>query len=276
MSGYFNNFPKINNYKIHLISEPKTANTSTQQKTITVSFTDFFRNVGVLFPRINDAKFYYDKVDILDGERPDQLSYRLYGTPGYYWTFFLVNDALRLGESLQWPLSDREMNSRINDAYEGRVVTVLNNEQEESKFLYDKFVLGETVSGSETGITGTVGAIRPEYGQIIIRNISGATLESNFREDETLTGETSGDSIQIDNSVNFADAVYKYFDSETGREVNNDNFINISQYQTNIGISSLTFRNYLLFNNDRLRTIRALKSSSLNKFTETVRTLLKR
>ena len=35
-------------------------------------------------------------------ERPDQTSFKLYGTADYYWTFFLVNDHIRENG---WPLT---------------------------------------------------------------------------------------------------------------------------------------------------------------------------
>lgn len=58
----------------------------------------------------------YQYIRINDGERPDQLSNRLYYTPAYYWTFFLFNDFLRSGLS-SWPLSDQELDEYIKKKY---------------------------------------------------------------------------------------------------------------------------------------------------------------
>lgn len=59
-----------------------------------------------LFDNIKQDVSFATKQTILDFERPDTLSYRLYKTVDYYWTFFLMNDKLR--ES-GWPLhTDRE------------------------------------------------------------------------------------------------------------------------------------------------------------------------
>jgi len=59
-----------------------------------------------LFDDIKQNVSFTTKQTILDFERPDTLSYRLYNTVDYYWTFFLLNDKLR--ES-GWPLhTDRE------------------------------------------------------------------------------------------------------------------------------------------------------------------------
>ena len=39
---------------------------------------------------INNAG-YYQTVEVIDGERPDHLSKRLYNTEQYHWTFLLLN-----------------------------------------------------------------------------------------------------------------------------------------------------------------------------------------
>ena len=38
---------------------------------------------------------FYQTVEIIDGERPDLLSQRLYGTPDYHWTFLLLNPQIK-------------------------------------------------------------------------------------------------------------------------------------------------------------------------------------
>ena len=54
---------------------------------------DIFRHVDVLNAQSDDftSYLYYE---VKDGERPDIVSYKLYDTPAYYWTFFIINDFL--------------------------------------------------------------------------------------------------------------------------------------------------------------------------------------
>lgn len=66
-------------------------------------YHDIFRFVDVN-ERLLSSFLQYEQVSILDGERPDQLSYRLYGDERFYWTFFIVNDSLKAGLKA-WPLS---------------------------------------------------------------------------------------------------------------------------------------------------------------------------
>ena len=98
---FFNQFPKITY--------------SVQNNAIRNAITDYFRYVDVI-DRLAQNTYAYSAVDILDGERPDTLSYRLYGTPDYYWTFFITNDFLKDGLSA-WPKGDSEIKNYIANQY---------------------------------------------------------------------------------------------------------------------------------------------------------------
>jgi hypothetical protein len=54
---------------------------------------------------LKDNISFYNKYTIVSGDRPDTLSYKLYGTTDYYWTFFLLNDHIRLSG---WPVPTYE------------------------------------------------------------------------------------------------------------------------------------------------------------------------
>ena len=58
----------------------------------------------------------YLKYNILDGERPDQVSLKLYEDPRYYWLLFLFNDNLREGLN-NWPLSSGQFDKMISNEY---------------------------------------------------------------------------------------------------------------------------------------------------------------
>ena len=66
-----------------------------------INVKNIFRHVDV-----NDAlaqnTIEYTYYDILEGERPDTVSQNLYGTPDYYWTFFILNESLKEGLK-SWP-----------------------------------------------------------------------------------------------------------------------------------------------------------------------------
>ena len=66
--------------------------------------TDQFENISIyanVVDQVVNNVAAYQEYYLLPGERPDQVSQKLYNTPNYHWTFFLMNDTLR--ES-GWPL----------------------------------------------------------------------------------------------------------------------------------------------------------------------------
>ena len=98
---FFNQFPKTQ-YSI-------------QNNAIQNLITDYFRYVDVI-DRLAQSTYTYSTEDILDSERPDTVSHRLYGTTDYYWTFFITNDSLKDGISA-WPKGDSEIKNYIANQY---------------------------------------------------------------------------------------------------------------------------------------------------------------
>jgi len=99
MSNYFKNFPMVD-YRFGDNEEPVE-----------------FQHIGTYIDAVDQVKeysIYYEAYTIQDGQRPDQISSTLYGTPNNYWTFWLLNDSLRTGG---WPLSDHEVFSKSKEYY---------------------------------------------------------------------------------------------------------------------------------------------------------------
>jgi len=110
-----------------------------------------------LLDQIDDLVSFYDYYYIKDGERPDTLSEKIYGTTDNYWTFFLMNPILR---ETGWPLDQNRFESFAVKRYDGAIfypVTVadFNLFTENSKWKYS---LGSTTnSGTEAStFTSTV------------------------------------------------------------------------------------------------------------------------
>ena len=57
---------------------------------------NIFRNVRPLQNYVDNPSLY-NFYEIKNGERPDTVSQRLYGTPDFYWTFFVINEFLHDG-----------------------------------------------------------------------------------------------------------------------------------------------------------------------------------
>ena len=99
--SFFSQFPRIN-YDIN-------------NDGVKTELVDMFRHVDVRDPLI-DSISTYTFYEINDGERPDIVSNRLYGTPDYYWTFFAANDFLKDGLNV-WPKSSRQFEAMLEQDY---------------------------------------------------------------------------------------------------------------------------------------------------------------
>jgi hypothetical protein len=78
--SYFTNYPTVNyNFGNEII------NTSVQDIGAYIDLID----------RVKDDISFYEEYNLRDGDRPDQVSNDLYGSPDYYWTFYLLNDELK-------------------------------------------------------------------------------------------------------------------------------------------------------------------------------------
>jgi hypothetical protein len=128
MSNYFKNFPKVN-YRFGNNESPVE-----------------FQNISAYIDIIDQVKEYgifYESYNIQNGQRPDQISFELYDTPNYYWTFYLLNDSLRTGG---WPISDASVYLKAKEYYphvafttDGTCIlkeslTIINSKKEEEIF----------------------------------------------------------------------------------------------------------------------------------------------
>jgi len=100
---FFSNYPKIQ-YDLY-------------RNGSSVELTDICRAAIINSELVADDATNYTYYDIFDGDRPDTVSYKIYGTVDHYWTFFLINDHLRSGLNAQWPLSYSDFTKYINKKY---------------------------------------------------------------------------------------------------------------------------------------------------------------
>ena len=94
---------------------------------------DYFH---LLTPRddIYREETLYEKYDVRNGERPDQISYKFYGDEQFYWIILQINGITDYYN--EWPLSQFELEAFINKKY-GASGTGLVHHYETVK-TYDK------------------------------------------------------------------------------------------------------------------------------------------
>jgi len=138
-----------------------------------------FQDISAYIKVIDDIKddiAFYTTVHIQDYDRPDNFSYKLYGTTEFYWTFYYLNTDIR--ES-GWPIPYQDLLPKAKKDYPHQVVTTTGD-------ISKTFLPGHTVTGSVSGSTGTVIKRYLDLGQIVIDSAN------NFNAGETLTPSING------------------------------------------------------------------------------------
>ena len=102
--NYFSNFPNINYaFKINKAGQP-----------IDCPIKDYFHLM-----KVREDLFKYDTLHdnytIQEGQRPDEISYELYGDEQYYWVVLQVNDITDYFN--QWPMATNELEEYVNWKY---------------------------------------------------------------------------------------------------------------------------------------------------------------
>lgn len=127
---------------------------------------DFTRYVNIDKNSLSSNSFY-NFYNIIEGERPDVVSTKLYGFPDYYWTFFLINDHLKNGYG-SWPMSYSELETHVDYEYEGVCIQTT-----ETFWEYNHINLGDVLILEENeNVTGVVHSINKDFNQIVIKEYS--------------------------------------------------------------------------------------------------------
>jgi hypothetical protein len=184
MSSYFKNFP-ITQYDLFFDNQKSDV-------------VDIFRIVKVKNEFKDDITFY-TYYTIQDGERPDVVSTKLYGTPDHFWTFFMVNDHL-VNIHTDWPLSTNDLQHLIEKKYAGKVLTT-------DEDISTKFVKNNTIEGLVSGARAILLDKDPDLGLIKIEPISGT-----FVPNEIVRDIATNEFVTISNLVDFKDVPHHYED----------------------------------------------------------------
>lgn len=199
----------------------------------------------------------YQNYDILPDERPDQVSYKLYNTTDYYWTFFLMNNSLR---ERGWPLSARKIEEFAKREYKERVVTTESS-------LISNFEVGTEVIGTLSSSTGKIIHRDVGLGQIWLDN-STADL---WQAGETInsTNKTPTESIVCLSSELRYQAAHHYNDA------NGDWADIIPTDARPAGFAEVSWEQRLIKQNDELKSIIVLKPEVISEVVKSFREAIK-
>lgn len=154
--AYFRNFPLVT-YKFG----DETTDTLFQDLSIKVD----------LFEQISDQVSFYEYYTILDGERPDTLSYKLYNTVDYYWLFAMLNPKLIYQG---WPLTTNQLYSSATQLYPYTTLNVDLSSPVSLESFLTNFKVGEILyqgNASNPSAKAEIIEKNTDLGQLIVRPI---------------------------------------------------------------------------------------------------------
>ena len=161
--------------------------------------------------KVNDALMnnagYYETVEIQDGERPDIMSKRLYNDEQYHWTFLLLNPQIKNIWD-DWPMKYSQLVEYCTNKYQYLAGDTIDN-------LNNKFILGETVTGSISNATGKIKEIHVNMGYLVIEKTTGTFAVDG----ETIYGVDSQDNVACNFIKSQAYAPHHHTDASTGKWV---------------------------------------------------------
>ena len=134
---------------------------------------------------VKDQVTFYESYEILENERPDVLSHKLYGTTEFYWTFYLMNDNIR---QTGWPVNYKDLVKFVIKKYPNTNLVTRD-------YFFDKLLIGETVEGVSSGTTGVVVKRDVNLGHIIIEGTkaftAGETIQKQGDSTKSITLHSS-------------------------------------------------------------------------------------
>ena len=157
MSNYFSSIPNVQ-YDIYG-TEPNNYGT----------VTNIMKRARFKTTSIENISDYYP-YSILEGERPDIVSFKKYGTVAYTYLILLLNDIV--DPIFDWPLHSRQFENYIIEKYGS-----ISSAQTTNKYYYQ-------IVRPEVARTGTSERI-PEV-KIIVDSTTYDTLDPSVRSEQTI------------------------------------------------------------------------------------------
>lgn len=196
-----------------------------------------------------NSAFYKDYY-IRNGERPDNVAFKLYENPTLHWTLFMMNDHLR---EQGWPLDHVEIVEKAQKDFPYITLTT-----EES--IIEDFAVGSTVTGNTSAATGTIISRDLDLGQLVVET----TNQYSFQSDELLNAQDSFEQLQLVAAEEQYLAAHHYL--QDGEIYTNK--LDLVEDGTYVEVTNLEF---YIQENDKLRQIIILKPSSVNKIVQMFR-----
>ncbi len=211
-----------------------------------------FQKLGTyvdIIDQFKDDITVYSDYTILDGERPDTLSYKIYGDIRYYWLFFYINDHVR---EQGWPLTTQEVFTQLSKYYPHQFISTYVN------WLATDFKIGNRATGKKSGAFGEIVQTHPDLGQMIVDTVN----DKEFQKSEVVEagfGFFDPDTFTIQTTGKQYDAVHHYEDAD-------GNYTDIDPSgPPSALLTPVTFGDRFIAENENRKRIRIIKPDVVNQ-----------
>ena len=201
-----------------------------------------------LIDQIKNNISFTEKYNILSGDRPDVVSFKLYGTMNYYWTFYLMNDHLKLSG---WPLNNDEILDQVKSKYPNRVLTTTSE-------IGALFPVGQVIEGQSSSAIGEIVKRNLDLGQLFVKLTQGTKFtagETISYVDTSAIGSPTR-TLSITGETEQYNAVHHYEDNEV--QVDIDPFSG-----PGVSLTPITYRDRLESRNDALKEIVVIRPNNI-------------
>ena len=250
MSNYFENFPKV----LYLFGDE-------QEPVLFQKLTQYVD----LIDTIRDDQGAYIEYEIRDGDRPDTLSYRLYGKSEYDWTFFLMNERLR---ETGWPKDTKQLYEYAQNTLFPNYTAKLGFQERDSadaRTFAKLYPVGQDV------------LVQGSQGVVVRKNVD--LGEMTISSDSDITGKSAVTYADGTNLYALSGIAYEY-QGIHHYEDDSENWVDFF-YQTDSAVGGLgkipiTNLEFLEQQNTDSRKIRVIKKEYIEKVVGEFKRLLER
>lgn len=250
MSNYFENFPKV----LYLFGDE-------QEPVLFQKLTQYVD----LIDTIRDDQGAYIEYEIRDGDRPDTLSYKLYGKSEYDWTFFLMNQRLR---ETGWPKDTKQLYEYAQNTLFPNYTAKLGFQERDSadaRTFAKLYPVGQDV------------LVQGSQGVVVRKNVD--LGEMTISSDSDITGKSAVTYADGTNLYALSGIAYEY-QGIHHYEDDSENWVDFF-YQTDSAVGGLgkipiTNLEFLEQQNTDSRKIRVIKKEYIEKVVGEFKRLLER
>jgi len=190
---------------------------------------------------LKDNISIYEKYEIIEGERPDTLSQKLYGSTKYYWTFYLMNDRIRRNG---FPLKSNDVVTWVKKKLPNTTLVTRD-------YFFTKMQIGDSITGVTSTTVAEIIDRDVNLGHIVVKGTK------SFTNGETIqkTGDsTQSITLQSHSSEHLA---ARYFTNASGEQVDIDPTVGGG---SNTEVTHLDYYQKL---NDETKIIRVIRADSI-------------